>query len=224
MGVAVLGSGIYTYSEAARLVGVKPQRLSTWFVGGRSRRGPALQGTYAGSAGLERTISFLDLIEALVASKLRCKGVSLIVIRKAHAQLTKILGTPSPFAHARLCTDGKQVFVHLAEQSKDEALIDAVTRQHVFPKVILPYVERIDYSEDTELAERWRVGKGIVIDPRLRLGKPIVEDAGMPTSVLASAFRANCCDAELVADWYGVSPKAVEMAVAFEERMSRKVA
>ncbi len=224
MGVAVLGNGIYTYAEAARLLEIKPQRLSRWFVGGRTRRGPVLESTYAQAVGLERTISFLDLIEALVATKLRAKGVSLIAIRKAHTTLVDILDTPWPFAHGRLCTDGKRVFVHIAEKSKDEALIDAIQRQHVFPEVILPYLKRVDYSKETRLAERWHIAKGIVVDPQLRFGKPIVEKAGIATSVLASAYRANCSDAELVADWYGVSPRAVDLAVAFEERLRRKVA
>lgn len=224
MAPAVLGSGIYSFSEAARLLHVRTERLVRWFRGGSAHWGTALESSFADSAGLENSLSFFNLIEALVASKLRNERVSLIGIRKARAALADILQTPYPFAHKGLYTDGKTVFVRIAEQTTDDSLIDAIRRQHVFPKVILPSLKRIDYDDDTLLAQRWRVFAGVILDPRLRFGKPIVEQCGMPTSILASAYQANHQDAERVADWYGVSPGAVRLAVSFENGLLRKVA
>ncbi len=52
--------------------------------------------------------------------------------------------------------------------------------------------------------------------------------AGSPlsisTSILAAACQANDADAARVADWYGVAPRDVEQAVAFERQRSSTAA
>ena len=60
----------------------------------------------------------------------------------------------------------------------------------------------------------------VVVDPAICLGKPIVEQTGIPTFVLASAYRANGQNADLVADWYNVNPDHVLAAVRFESSMA----
>ena len=221
---SLLGKGVYAYPEAARLLKISPQRARAWFLGRATGRGPVLKSDYAVRGAPADVISFLDLIEALVASRLREHQVSLIAIRSAHRQLGRLLKTGHPFSHSRLYTDGQTVFVRLAEESGDESLIEAIRQQRVFPRVILPYLKRIDYSHDTQLAQRWRIMDGVIVDPARRFGKPIVDASGMPTSILAAAYIANRERTELVADWYAVSPKDVELAVEFEERFRRKAA
>jgi uncharacterized protein (DUF433 family) len=176
---------------------------------------------YEDSLPHENTISFLDLIEAAVASQLRLHGVSLIAIRRVHDELSLLLRTPHPFSHSGLYTDGKRVFVRVAERTQDESLIEAIQRQHVFSQVILPYIKHVEYSPDSSLAERWRIYGGVVLDPRRKYGKPIVEACAIPTAILATAYSANNHDVELVADWYGVEPADVVSAVAFEDHTSR---
>jgi len=223
---SVLGNGIYTFPQASQLIRAKPQRIAAWFRGRANGRGPVFRSTYAGSGRSEvvRTISFLDLIEALVSSQLRKHGVSLIAARKAHKQLADLLKTLHPFAHEGLYTDGKRVFVRIAKESHDERVIDAICRQDVFPAVLLPYLKRIEFGKQTRLAERWRIIDGMVVDPARRSGKPILESCGMSASILARSYESNLMDVELVADWYGVAPKDVELAVRFEEQFPRKVA
>ena len=69
------------------------------------------------------------------------------------------------------------------------------------------------------LRDRWCVTNDVVIDPELCLGKPTVREIGMATAVLAAAFTANEEDAEIVADWYGISPSHVLAAVDFKARL-----
>ena len=58
-----------------------------------------------------------------------------------------------------------------------------------------------------------------MIDPEICFGKPIVETAGISTAILAAAYQANNCDAELVADWYNLHADQVMAAVQFESRL-----
>jgi uncharacterized protein (DUF433 family) len=100
-----------------------------------------------------------------------------------------------------------------------EEMIEVLTRQRVFSEILVPFLKRIHYDEVTKLARRWCVTNHVVIDPQICLGKPIVEEIGMATAVLAAAYQANDEDAELVADWYGISPSHVLAAVEFEKRL-----
>jgi len=220
----ILGNGIYTFAEAARLTAVSSQRVRAWFTGWPRGLGPALHTDYYDLDTKHKLISFLDLVEVLVAGKLRERGVSLLTIRKAHLRLAEQLKTEHPFSHSDLLTDGRAVFVRTANTENDPQLIDLLKNQLTFDSILRPYLDRIEWDEGTHLALRWRIVEGIVIDPAIRFGKPVVLDCAMPTAVLATAYRANCGDTNLVADWYGVNPNQVELAVSFEANISGKAA
>lgn len=212
-----LGLGIYTFSEAGRLTGLGSQRVRSWFedrtsAGKLRGRGRVFQSHFGSDV-----ISFLDLIEVLVAGHMREMGISLGAVRKAYAALGAYLHTQHPFSHQDLLTDGRKLFVYLEKESQSRAeLIEIAGQQHAIPQVLLPYLQRLDYDRVSRLARQWNIEDGIVIDPARALGKPIVRASAMPTAVLAAAWRANGEDADRVADWYGVSPADVEAAVRFE--------
>jgi hypothetical protein len=97
--IEALGHGIYTFSEAGRLTGLSTRRVRSWFedreVDGKPHgRGRVFQSDY-GSEGL---ISFLDLVEVLVAGHMRELGISLIAVRKAYGALRRYLNTQHPSA------------------------------------------------------------------------------------------------------------------------------
>lgn len=220
----LLGTGIYSFSEAAKLIGVRPQRVRAWFRGWPGRQRPVFQSSFADNTAGACVIGFLNLVESLVASQLREHGVSLPTVRRAHHQLADLLENAHPFAHHGLLTDGKNVFVRVATEVGDTQAIEAINRQHVFEVVILPYLQQIEYSGKSNLAELWRISEGVVIDPRRRFGKPIVDQCGISTSILHASYQANQKNRALVADWFGVDPQDVEVAVAFETRFNRRSA
>lgn len=96
-------------------------------------------------------------------------------------------------------------------------LQEILTRQKTFPRVLLPFLRKIDYDQLNLLAQRWHLTEEVVLDPAICFGKPIVQAVGKPTAVLAAAWKANKEDAELVADWYGVKVDHVLAAVRFED-------
>jgi uncharacterized protein (DUF433 family) len=99
-------------------------------------------------------------------------------------------------------------------------MIEVLTRQRVFVDVLLPFLKRIDYDSVTKLASKWSIADKVVVDPTICLGKPIVEEVGVRTTILANSYEANDRDAELVAEWYGLLPTHVLAAVDFERSLA----
>ena len=217
----VLGLGVYGFGEAARLTGLKRGRVREWFRGRNTggTQGPLFLGDFEPVDG-EYALSFLDLIDVFVAGQLREHGVSLQTLRRAYARMKKDLKTPHPFSRKELLSDGKVVFMRALDKQGQEELAEVLTHQKVFPQILLPFLQRIDYDQLTILAKRWRIADRVVIDPAICFGKPIVEAVGIPTAVLAAAYHANEEDAELVGEWYNVHPDHVLAAVSFEDSMA----
>ena len=73
----ILGQGVYSLPDAAKLTRLKPQRVREWFTGSRGARRleSVFQSDYPSLAG-DRAISFHDLIELFIAGQLRDHGVS----------------------------------------------------------------------------------------------------------------------------------------------------
>lgn len=216
-----LGRGVYTFREAARLIKLRPGRVREWFVGrpSEARCKAIFRSDYAALNG-EHAISFLDLIDVFVAGQLRNHGVPLQTVRHVHDRLKTDLGTPHPFCHEELLSDGKQVFLRGLDARGQEQFLEVLTRQKVFPQVLLPFLQSIDYGRVSMLAERWHISEDVVIDPGICFGAPVVQAAGIPTAILAAAYQANGKDAERVADWYAVDAANVLAAVRFERSMA----
>ena len=217
----MLGQGVYSVAEAARLTGLKPARIREWFRG-RTRqhsRKPVFLGDYEPVDG-DFAISFLDLIDVFVAGQLRDHGVLLQTLRRVYERMKKDLGTPHPFCRRELLSDGKTVFTRNVDADGKEELFEALTGQGVFPDIILPFLQRIDYDQVTTLAKRWQIADQVVIDPNICFGKPAVGKLGIATAILAAAYKANGEDAELVASWYDVHPDQILAAARFEEKLA----
>jgi uncharacterized protein (DUF433 family) len=217
---AQLGRGVYSLSEAARLTGLKYNRVREWFRGRLpgERRQPVFPGDYE-PAGKDYAISFHDLIDLYVAGQLREHGVSLQTLRRVYDRLKTDLGTPHPFCRKELLTDGKTVFMRVLDDQSEEEMVEVLTRQRIFTLVLLPFLKTIDYDA-LSLARRWHIAHLVVLDPTICFGKPVVEHKGVPTSILAAAYHANNQNADLVSDWYNVLSDHVLAAVQFERNMA----
>jgi len=219
----MLGQGIYTLTEIANLTEIHPSRVRAWF---RTRPdgagcGPVLQADYAPVEG-EYAYSFLDLIDVLVAGQFRDRHkVGMSVVRKAHTVLQNELSTKHPFCHADLYTDGKRIFSLAAKEVGEPILTEVVSRQQFFLHV-REKLDRIDYSEVTQLACRWNIAEGVMIDPTIGMGKPTICQTGITTHVMANQYYANRENADIVADLYGVCSEDVIKAVRFEDFFMRR--
>jgi len=216
----MLGEGIYGFSEVARLTNVSPRCIRAWFQGVRNRPGAVIHSDFADVPGAENLVSFLDMIDALVIGRLRGYDVPMQYLRKVHHALIQEFDSPHPFCRKGIFTDGKRIFIHTAEECGEERLKELLTKQYAFPRILLPFLRQVEYDSDSLLAKRWKIGRGIVIDPSRQYGKPIVDSVGIPTVVLAAAYEGNNQDARAVANWYEIKPIEVLRAVDFERTVN----
>jgi DNA-binding transcriptional MerR regulator len=152
-GMEILGHGVYSLPDAAKLTRLKPQRVREWFVRGRTAgaRASVFRSDYQ-SLGGDRAISFHDLIELFIAGQLRDHGVSLQTLRKVYKRLQADLGTRNPFCRREIMTKDGQVFLFGLDARGTEEMIEVLTQQRVFPDILLPFLRKMDYDEATDFA------------------------------------------------------------------------
>lgn len=217
-----LEHGVYTLLEVARYTNLKYSTVRYWFLGrpDGAGRGPVFRSDYPIVCG-QRAVSFLDLFDALIAGQFRELGVSLQAVRRAHELLQRRLGTVHPFCHHDLYTDGKAIIAGTASAIDDETLNDVISGQHLFPQIKV-HLAHVVYCEKSNLVSRWKIADGVIMDPTLSRGKPVVDHTGTTTFVLAGAYCANHQNADLVADLFDVSTEQVLNAVKFEEALRKR--
>lgn len=213
-------TGSYGVPEAAKLASVNQHTARGWITPSKDGRRRQLLLPDLSQVDGRYALSFLDLIDLVVVGRFREKGVSMQTIRRVYHKLAKDLDTRHPFSHRQLFTDGRTIFMGTVDDVDDPKLIEVLTQQHAMPEVLMPFLKQIDYGPETDTAIRWRIADGVVLDPTRSFGKPLIAEEGTTTFVLARAYYANGQDAELVADLFDVSPRAVRQAVAFERALT----
>ena len=220
------GLGIYTYSEAARLAGVRSVELRRWlrgYVSGKGERGrlqPPLWASELADTGIDG-VTFHDLLEVRFVKEFRKIGLSLQAIRIAATNARELLDSPYPFTCKGFQTDGKSIFVDALRESGETELLDLLKRQYVFDKIVRPSLYAgIEFGTDKR-ATRWypmERSKAVVLDPTIAFGKPIVTKAALRTDILHDAWLAENKDRRRVARLYEVPVEAVDAAIRFEQR------
>ena len=218
----MLGCGVYTLREVSRLTRIPPATVRSWLKwrSDGAGLGPVFRGDYE-SVGGDYAVSFLNLIEVYVAGFFRHHGVNPNTIRRTHEVLQGELGTPHPFARKDLVTSHGRIIRKTADIVGNPVLSDAISKQEWFPKMEI-YLKPIEYRD--ALAARWRIADGVMIDPAIGFGKPIVASTGITTFVLANQYRANRDDGALVAKLFDVSEADVLNAVDFESKLRSRLA
>lgn len=226
----LLGVGIYSIPEVARLTGVPARTVSRWVKGYRyDYRGeqrsskpvwthqlPVIEGTVA--------LGFRDLIEVRVVHAMREAGVGWKTIRRAQDHAREILQTPNPFASGKFKTDGRRIFTYVGTETGERSLIDLSQSQYAFRRFLEPYLVDVEFNDKAEASRWWPLGsrRSVLLDPERSFGQPIVRQ-GVPTAILAAAAKAEGSP-EAVADWYELPLRAVRDAVEFEQRLHTKPA
>lgn len=222
----LVGTGVYPLRHAARLVGAPPAAIRRWVVGyvRRGRHYPPLWKTQLLDAGFaEPVIGFRDLLELRLVAAFEKHGVGLTVIRATADLAREEFGIGYPLTAKRFLTDGKSIFLDAIRSTGESSMIDMPKRQMVFGEVIRPSLYAgIEY--DGVRARRWYpLGddkRGVVLDPGVQFGVPIVTNAGIPTDVVHASFLAEGGDRRKVARIFSISPKEVDAAVRFEHKLA----
>lgn len=221
----LLNAGLYTVSEAARLSRISAGKIRRWIKGYDFKRGSSLRHSPAVVAGdiepLENklALSFRDLLEIRFVDAFLRAGVSWKTMRRAHAKAQQELKTRHPFCSKRVATDGKNILLRQAKEDGDEVLLNLMTEQREFSKLVQNFLRELEFLGDDIVW--WPLGKErqIVVDPRRNFGQPTVAKSGVPVATLARSVKANDSIA-IVARWYEVQPEEVRDAVAFEDSLA----
>jgi uncharacterized protein (DUF433 family) len=220
--LSLVGIGLYTPAEAARLIRVPVQTLQRWLKGHKigGREFGALWPLHGELEDGSTYLSFLDLVQARVALALINGGLSSQKVRKAIVLGRTILNTDYPFASARFRTDGRTVVLQVLIPGEDDKLIDLFKDgQYLLKNVVEPSLKGLEFDKD--LAVRWWPGgkeDRIVVDPRRQFGQPIDAETGVPTAILAAAVEAES-SVERAARVYRVPVAAVRRAMRFEKKL-----
>lgn len=220
----LIGVGLYTVSEAAKLTGIPAARIRRWLVGYHYRHGdderwsdplwtseiPTLDDT------LE--LGFRDLMELRFVERFVSAGLSLHTVRLAINCAREQIGEERPFSTTRFRTDGRTVFLQISEEAGEPRLIDLLRKQYAFNQVIEPSFKDIDF--DGGRAARWwplTRRKSIILDPARSFGQPIISNSGVPTEAIANAVKVES-SIGTVAKIFEIPVRAVKDAVLFENR------
>jgi len=225
-GHSLLGVGIYTVREAARLTRVSAPRIHrllrgyTWQLqpGIRKQSPPVIAGQLHVNGG-QLELGFLDMIETMAVNGFLAARVPWRDVRLAHKAAQELLKVSHPFATHKFKTGSKDILLAIGEETESRTLLNLVTNQLVFERFVSPYLrEAIDYDE---LAKAWWPkgrDRAVVIDPARRFGQPIITQ-GVPTAILAEAHDAGR-SVESIARWYEVDEQAVRDALDFENDLA----
>jgi uncharacterized protein (DUF433 family) len=223
----LIGVGLYTVPEAARLTRVSRARIRRWLLG-YAKTGHHEQRAYSAVwrsdlAPIDGMValSFADLMEVRFIDAFRRAGVSWRTIRRAAERATMLFNRNHPFSTQRFRSDGKSIFAELVKETGEKVLLDLARSQFAFEQIISPSLYTgLDFSVHDEVIRWWPMPrrKGIVIDPQRSFGQPIVAKEGVPTLILKRAYDVEQ-NVKAVADWFEVSPKAVKDAIAFEKQL-----
>lgn len=217
----ILGQGIYSPNQAARLVGSSVAEVLRWTRGSESRA--PLWSAYYSRIENSTALNFLDLIELRVVKRLRSAGLSLQSIRYARDLATDKFGIDRPLASEKFQTDGLEVFMEASEKSEELwSLSKKRPGQKVFSSVIEQSLKDLEFDEG--LASRWRPSKtpAVVIDPARQFGAPVLDEYSISTFVLMSEMQIFN-DARYLSKLYEVPLRLVKQALSYEKSLDRQV-
>ncbi len=217
----ILGEGIYSPRQAARLLGSSPQDVLRWTRGS----GPHEPLWKAHYQFLDDTteISFIDLIELRVVRALRCAGISLQAVRYAIEFAKNRFGIERPLSTIQFKTDGTEVLMNAVEH--DGELVSLSKKrpgQKVFARLVAQSVKGLEFEGGR--VSRWRPeqAKHVVIDPERSFGEPILDDYGVSTGTLFRDFE-RFHDHKYLSKLYEIDISQVKDAVRFEDGLNQPI-
>jgi uncharacterized protein (DUF433 family) len=215
---AVSGVGVYSIPQAARYARMPAPTLRNWFFGGKTRqpiRPPGIEGD-------EKSITFLDLVEAIAVRSLRVDhGVRLEDIRSAIQFASKEYSIEHIFAREdhRIYVSGsrKKLYIVLKDEPDPISLSPKDAGQKDFRELFQGYMPDLVFG-DKKLAElyiAYRDGnQKVIMHPGRHFGEPIVEENGYPVDVLWQAVITEG-GFERAASLYEVTPDSVMAAYRY---------
>jgi uncharacterized protein (DUF433 family) len=223
----LLNEPAYTAAEVARLLALSPSTVRAWFFGMTTSGERWFKEVLEPADPHNRLLSFLNLCEVHVLAILRrSHKVPMPLVRRGMLYLAKNRGIAHPLLSRTLLVHPQHgIFV----EDGPHGLLDASRGgQYAIREVFEAALSRIDWGDrDTPVrlfpvlpeADSAEAPRTVAIDPQVGFGRPLLVDAGVPTSVIADRFLAGDTIDEM-ADDFEVPRQAIEDALRFEQRLA----
>jgi uncharacterized protein (DUF433 family) len=206
-----LGRGVYALSELRTFVAFDGSRedgrqVLSWL---RTVLNPVRHRAHRAD------YSFSDLVSLFVVRELLRKGVRPRTIREAEDFLRGELRVDRPFVFEDIKTDGVEVFYR--DNVIPTQIESASGRgQQVLREAIKDKLTSVRYHDGT--AAYWVPMAGVLLDPRVQFGEPVVEGTRVPTEAVANV-AANL-GLERAALRFDLSSELVNGAISFEQQIA----
>jgi uncharacterized protein (DUF433 family) len=210
---------MHTAAEVARWARTTPQTARRWITGYtyNSGSGQRWSPPVARPRSDEPFLTFEHVVEIAAVAALRRAGLSMQRIRADIEFARRELDIEHPLLSERFLTDGRELFL------RDKATHPHFTNLSRVGQLAWSELEAVlrelDYAEDLLAQRWWPAGRdvGVVVDPLVNFGRPVVAIVGVRTETLGDRWAAGVTLAELAAE-YRINTAVVERAVQFENR------
>lgn len=209
----ILKNGLYTVSEAATYARLHYSTLHRWM---EINEFKIMNG--------EKFITFLDFVQALAIREIRRQhNISLQKIREALNRAKDEYEITHPFAmnHATFLL-GKDIHIKLKDESDLTQLTGKQSGQMVMRPIIEVYLHDLTFGE-SGLAIEYKPYNGILMNPLINFGEPILENAKLPAFDLWEAVQTEG-SFEGAAEAYGISKEEVIIASKYIETLNLQAA
>jgi uncharacterized protein (DUF433 family) len=226
MAVTVLDREVYSMGEAARLLGVRTQKLRGWIDGysrGATAYGPVIRPERTGN----EAVTWGEFVEAGYLRAYRVRGVSLQRMRQVVQGLRDRCGLPYPLAHSDLYLFGQDVVLEVEEEvglGRDLSMLRPHDGQLVLAPKAREFFETVAFAPAASGGEALRIfpdrtAPPVVIDPLRQFGSPVVRSTR--TENLYELFRAGDSIAS-IAHGYRLPISDVEAAIRYESGLHER--
>jgi uncharacterized protein (DUF433 family) len=220
----LLGIGLYTPAEAALYARVSTRLLMRWLYGSAAGE-PVLRPQLAGQD--HQLVTFLDFVQAMAIRAVRLEHkVPLAKIRQAIEHAENVYGLPYPFARRHVTyLFGSELVIKLREDEYVQ-VSGKSAQNRLITKVAEFYMTDLAFNQEG-LADLYRPfvyrNCRVSLNPRVRLGEPLVESCGYSAQALWQAFRAEG-SLDAAAEVCGVTTDEVEAACRYYDQILGSVA
>lgn len=214
--IANIGTGIYTASDASRVLRIPYSKTRYWFHNyAKDKLIQSIGYKYYFNIDDTIAVDFLALIEMYVFYSLKDEAkMSTKNILKFHNVISHELKTPYPFANCQIYASRKNMFFEVHNIIKDASDLP----QTFITDFILPFYKKISFNEENLAHKFHPLGKekSVIVDPEHQFGKPVIEGTNIITETLYDYFLGGD-SIEFIARLYNLKPENVKDAIAFSE-------
>lgn len=218
---SILERPVYGISEAAALLGLRPDRARAW-LDGYHRHDASYPPVIRVEATGDDIVTWGEFVELGYLREYRRKGVPLQRLRPVIDALRHEFSTPYPLATAKPFVFGKELVLKLQQENdlpRSIAIVISSGQTIALADEAMRFFKKVEFDPpgrgDVTRLHPAGAASPVVIDPLVRFGRPSVQ--GVATHRLWELHDAGESVDE-IAGGYEMTSEFVRAAIAYEEQ------